>query len=151
MVTQGQSLLQESRELEAHELPIEHVDSDEGGLEMDPEIPLYSMTTTPRNREQARTTIDGKYGREPEDELGMEELLAQDELVVQDAQHPAQEPFQAEQPKQEAREQRSLSRCKASLRLSPLYVMETMGRWCESINFSLFREYSSCYGFAICG
>ena len=85
VVTQEQSLLPESRELEAHELLIEHVDSDEGGLEMDPETPLCSVITTSRNWKQARTRMANAGGMEVGMEVGVEELLAQDEWVVQEA------------------------------------------------------------------
>ena len=98
---------------------------------------------------------NGECGGEPEEEsrmeIGMEESLAQDEWVVQCAQYSAQEAFQAEQPKQETKEERSLPRREASLRLSPPYVTETLDRWCESTNFSLFRKFPNFYGFSICG
>ena len=64
-------------------------------------------------------------------EVGMEESIAQDEWVVHFAQYSAQEAFQAEQLKQEAKEERSLPRREASLRLSPPYVTDTLDRWCK--------------------
>ena len=111
LAMQEQSSLTEFEEQRAYKLAFEHAYFDEGESEMDPEDLTLPGDHYPSDSEVAEDD-DSECGREAEDEsgmeVGMEELVAQDEWVIRDAEYPDQRAFEAEQPKQEVRGEQSL-------------------------------------------